>query len=833
MTRKIKPVYRTRTYQSVFFKSTLIVALCTAAVTISLVLMLNTSANRHADENVWARATETTEFLAGQVRDALVSNDLNMLRAIFRKVLDGSGGAMTVAAAYDASGKLLAATGALEALDDQTAGLVTQAMRTGAGVQSPDRFTIATPVQLGPGPEFFGTIVTRWSSEPVKAQLNDRIVSISVAATFFVVGMIMAAVFLRRNISLPLIQLRDAMARVARADYNFEVPGTARKDEIGEIASTLETFREALQNADAIIQDSIFKGAAFEGSNAALLMLDRDRRVQYVNSSCRRLLQSYQAFFKRADPAFNVEKLVGRFISDFLPDETLPHAAAAGGEDLPVHTDIRVDDRRIRLTVSAVSDAAGQLIGNVLEWVDVTEDRLNQAVLRSIDANQLRVEFLVDGKLCAANHNFAQACANDVSELVGRHLTDVFRHHPLEGAPTDIDTEELARGGHMDGHFSVNTANGRKVIVKGNFTQVEDAQGQPLRIVFVGGDVTRSLEAIRLSETKRAQLEATQMQMVAALSVGLDHLSDGDLTVHLEEAFSHEYEELRINFNQAIHRLSSAMKHVVESAELIGNEANDISLAADDLSHRTERQAATLEETAASLDELTTSAKSAAEGATRASHMATAAKSSAEKSEDVVRETVAAMDEISRSSTAISKIINVIEDIAFQTNLLALNAGVEAARAGDAGRGFAVVASEVRALAQRSSEAAQEINDLISKSGIQVKRGVGLVGQMGNALGDIVTSVSEISNDVVGIAAAVQEQSGSLQEINTAMSQLDRVTQQNAAMFEETTAASHALTSEAKSLAETTQRFKITDRTPSDNVATPYSHATHPRRASR
>jgi methyl-accepting chemotaxis protein len=220
-----------------------------------------------------------------------------------------------------------------------------------------------------------------------------------------------------------------------------------------------------------------------------------------------------------------------------------------------------------------------------------------------------------------------------------------------------------------------------------------------------------------------------------------------------------------------------------------------------------------LEQFAAALTQITASVASAADGASKASEVVTEARKNAEASGTVVREAVDAMGEIASSSEQISRIISVIDDIAFQTNLLALNAGVEAARASDAGRGFAVVASEVRALAQRSSEAAREINTLISTSGNQVKRGVSLVDKAGTALNEIVSSVGDIEDHVTGIAASAREQSTGLEEINTAISQLDQVTQQDVAMFEETTAATHTLTAEANALVSTTGKFRITGGT--------------------
>ncbi|MBP7650287.1 MAG: methyl-accepting chemotaxis protein, partial [Phenylobacterium sp.] len=222
--------------------------------------------------------------------------------------------------------------------------------------------------------------------------------------------------------------------------------------------------------------------------------------------------------------------------------------------------------------------------------------------------------------------------------------------------------------------------------------------------------------------------------------------------------------------------------------------------ASDDLSRRTEQQAASLEETAAALDEITATVKKSADGASHARAVVQTAKTGAADGGEIVRQAVLAMGEIEKSSTQISQIIGVIDEIAFQTNLLALNAGVEAARAGEAGKGFAVVASEVRALAQRSAEAAKEIKALISASSTQVGSGVQLVGKTGQALEMLVAQVDEIDGLVGEIAASAKEQATGLNEVNAAVNKMDQVTQQNAAMVEESTAAAHALNGEAVEL---------------------------------
>ena len=307
---------------------------------------------------------------------------------------------------------------------------------------------------------------------------------------------------------------------------------------------------------------------------------------------------------------------------------------------------------------------------------------------------------------------------------------------------------------------------------------------------------------------KAAEAEADRVT-IEALGRGLAAMADGDLTYRIDTEFAPKAAQLKSDFNAAIAQLQQAVSVVVANIAGIRSGAGEISQAADDLSRRTEQQAAGLEETAAALDEITATVNKTASGARQASDVVQAAKGDAETSGVIVRDAVQAMQAIEGSSEQISQIIGVIDEIAFQTNLLALNAGVEAARAGEAGRGFAVVASEVRALAQRSAEAAKEIKTLISTSSTQVGSGVKLVGQTGEALQRIVDRVAEIDGLVSEIAASAQEQAIGLAEVNTAVNQMDQVTQQNAAMVEQSTAASHSLAQEAQSLQASVARFKV------------------------
>jgi methyl-accepting chemotaxis protein len=312
----------------------------------------------------------------------------------------------------------------------------------------------------------------------------------------------------------------------------------------------------------------------------------------------------------------------------------------------------------------------------------------------------------------------------------------------------------------------------------------------------------------QLAAAERAKEEQTQV-IVASIGAGLDHLAKGNLTHRVAAELTGDFAKLKRDFNEAMTRLQDTMKKVLGATTEIETGAGEISQAADDLSRRTEQQAASLEETAAALEEITATVKKTAANAKDASHSVTDAKAAAEDGGRVVETAIHAMDSIAQSSRQITDIIGVIDEIAFQTNLLALNAGVEAARAGEAGKGFAVVASEVRALAQRSSEAAKQIKALIQTSGQHVDNGVKFVGESGEALKRIVDQVLQINALVSEMAMAAEQQSTGIEQVNAAVSQMDQVTQQNAAMVEQSTAASRNLAGETKTLSNLVGFFAV------------------------
>jgi methyl-accepting chemotaxis protein len=310
------------------------------------------------------------------------------------------------------------------------------------------------------------------------------------------------------------------------------------------------------------------------------------------------------------------------------------------------------------------------------------------------------------------------------------------------------------------------------------------------------------------NETQLRTSAERQTQAIGAIGDALERLAEGDLTVQIA-AIGADYEKLRADFNRAVQSLGGVLISINQTSDVVTSSAGNISEATNNLSKRTEQQAAALEETAAALDEITATVRTAAERANEARQMVAETKSSANRSGEIVRNAVDAMGRIEGSSQKISQIISVIDEIAFQTNLLALNAGVEAARAGEAGRGFAVVAQEVRELAQRSANAAKEIKTLISASAHEVDTGVGLVRATGDALLEIEQLVNRVNDSVNTIATAAKEQATGLAEINTSVNHMDQMTQQNAAMVEETSAAGQALAEESHNLRQLLSRLKV------------------------
>ena len=449
----------------------------------------------------------------------------------------------------------------------------------------------------------------------------------------------------------------------------------------------------------------------------------------------------------------------------------------------------------IQASYNPIRNARGVVTRIVKIATDITEQKRRAAEqhgkMEAIGRAQAVIEFTPAGEILTANQNFLDALGYSLSEIQGRH-------HRMFVEPAEANSPDYAAfwarlnaGEFVAAEFKRLGKGGRTVWIQASYNPIFDHKRRIAKVVKFATVVTGRVDAVN------------------AIATGLDQLARNNLTYRIDRPVDPQFAKVREDFNSAMTALDGAMGVVASATQSVGAGAQEIKIAADHLSRRTEIQASNQEEAAAAHDQINPTLNRSAEGAREVSQVASAARIDATRSGEIVGEAVAAMGEIEESSGKITSIIGVIDEIAFQTNLLALNAGVEAARAGDAGKGFAVVASEVRALAQRSAEAAKEIKALIAKSTSQVGRGVRLVGETGEALATIVDKVGKIDGLILEIAQSSREQATGLSEVNTAVNRMDEVTQRNSAMVEEATVASASLKLEAGELAELVSRFEV------------------------
>jgi methyl-accepting chemotaxis protein len=541
---------------------------------------------------------------------------------------------------------------------------------------------------------------------------------------------------------------------------------------------------------------------ALDGACMAVMMIDRDLNITYANRGTIALVKKHQAEFKAAYPSLNVDQLIGTNIDLFHARPEHQRKMLSDPNRFPHVVDIRVGKLSFQISVTAMRDDDGAHVGAMLEWVDITDRVLKEAdangQLAAIDKSQAVIEFDMDGRVQTANQNFLRTLGYRLDEIVGKH-------HSMFVEPAYVRSEEyrefwarLREGQYDSGEYLRLGQGGRQVWIQASYNPILDPRGKPFKVVKYATDVTVQKQTAQ--ETER---------LVSELGKSIEALAEGDLTRPMQGTFQGEFAALQERMNGTLTTLRDTVVKMDEAARAVSTAAGDISEGNANLNKRTQEQSSALEETSASLEEMTATVKQNAANATQANQLAASARDAAEKGGQVVGSAVGAMTAITESSKKVADIIGVIEQIAFQTNMLALNAAVEAARAGDQGRGFAVVAAEVRNLAQRSAAAAKEIKGLIQDSAEKVDQGAKLVNRSGETLQEIVGSVKKVSDIVGEINAASDEQATGIDQINSAVTQMDKSTQQNAAMVEEAAAAAEAMSEQARLLTDLVSFFKV------------------------
>ena len=597
-----------------------------------------------------------------------------------------------------------------------------------------------------------------------------------------------AGIWMGHSIARPLDKVRRAMRHISEGAHDQPVPAIDRQDEIGDIARTLQEFQSALQGAEKTRAENRQKSAAMDASSAAIMILNPQGRIVYGNPAVQAILAQLRIVSSGQQPE-------GAPL--WLPAQVRAAIAAQNSDHTTCH--MVLADISVTLTLNAIRDADDALSGWVLEWADVTETQNAQAVMATLNAYQIRADFAPDGSVLKANDNWALALKDEKNRFNIADLADDV---------AGLNWATVRAGSPWSGQLVLPGDDGT-VVVQGSLSPTRDIDGTIRSIVLLGADVTDADRALKAAAASRKAMQAAQAKVVDSLRAGLARLSQGDLRAKITEVFPDEYEQLRRDFNVATATLASALRDVAASSATIRTQSDDISAAALRLAAQNQSQASALQLVSANIATLSSRAQTAASQAKTSTELAAHSTRNTQKHATILEESGKAMQAILDSSQEIGEIVNVIDGISFQTNLLALNAGVEAARAGPAGRGFAVVANEVRALAQRSADAALQINQLITLSAEHVRHGVELFDKTGQALASVGTSASDISTRMNEIATSGEDQSRAISEVNMSVSDIDRTTQENAAMFEQTSAASRILLAQSEMLVETLSVFTL------------------------
>jgi len=600
---------------------------------------------------------------------------------------------------------------------------------------------------------------------------------------------------------------------------------------------------KVVTNKEKVAANNLFMtGQALEHSRAATLICDLDWNIVYANQRSRQLLVEAESDLQSVVKSFLADEIEGFSFEAFFADQPQEFRALSNERNHPHESQVSLGTRNWDIQVSSLLNANGETVGYAIDWNDITAklsaDEKTWQIVQALEGCSTNV-MIADANLNVVYRNTALkqnlkkwepefqkvfGASFNAEQVLGRCIDD-FHKDPSHQRRVLANESIFPFKTHITvGPVRIDLA----------VNSIKDHNGKTIGYTTEWLDVTERLASEEQYKAKVREI-AERMEFLRGacstdLANAMESLANGDLTVTItprtplleipEEVdlalMAQTFNDLRNQtvkaveaYNTARESLSSLVAETRLAADSIARSSSEVSIGNDDLAQRTEEQASSLEETASSMEEMTSTVKQNADNARQANQLAMQAKESAEKGGVVVNDAVTTMAEINTASKRIADIISVIDEIAFQTNLLALNAAVEAARVGEQGRGFAVVAGEVRNLAGRSASAAKEIKALVQDSVHKVEQGSSLVNQSGQQLDEIVNSVKKVADIISEIAAAAQEQSEGIEQVNKAIIQMDQITQQNAALVEEASATSESMNNQAIGLQNLVNQFTL------------------------
>ncbi len=685
-------------------------------------------------------------------------------------------------------------------------------------------------------------------------------IALSMAWSFFV------GLQLQRSLGGAPDVLNRVITHISSGDLSqdIEVAENDQESTLGRLKSMQQLLKEKQDAESAVSAENFRIRRALDVCDTNVMMADADYNIVYMNEAVVKMMRTAEADLKRDIPNFDASHLLGNNIDVFHKNPAHQRSMLEALRET-YRTDISVGGRTFGLIATPIFDDQRNRLGTVVEWDDKTERLAEQRERDELAAENQRVRVALDsvtanvmvadadrniiyandavvGLLRNAQSDLRKALPNfDVDTMMGKKI-DQFHANPQHQTNildrlTSTHRAKIEVGGR---HMSLivnpildDTGNRLGSVVEwADETAQVRIQNEMDGIIAAAndGDLTRRIALDDkegffkiLSTGLNTLLDKTSV-FVGDMGKVFEAMSEGDLTASIDNEYRGEFDKIKNNANNSLNKLTEVLTRIQNASSIVRSSAAEVAQGSDDLSRRTESQASNLEETASSMEEITSTVKQTSDNAAQANSLASEAKLKAETGGDVVQSAVSAMGEILESSNKINDIIGVIDEIAFQTNLLALNAAVEAARAGEQGRGFAVVAGEVRTLSQRSAAAAKEIKDLIRDSVSKVESGSTLVNQSGQTLSEIVSAVERVATMINEVTNAAMEQNSGISQINQAITQMDSMTQQNAALVEETSAASRSMSEEAANMNNMISFFRL----PNANVTSPIASASSP-----